>query len=948
MTIQELKTRYPSLDAGNNSFFIADVRRAVEGDEIPNTDIRNWLDSLIDGFGPEGQRICALRNPLAADKDALTVASKVLAAQMLLLKKMNSLGALRQRTLLFLQYSAALSGSNYAYVEAMLDTACYNIGALGFQWKDVQAALSPDQLVYKFITEGRFVKENSESVLIRQRGSVQLKDGRLTISSFAGMESGSEAFRTGGGRVAVFSRSARDERLKASESGDAAAVSRFAKSFLEALDSAQVSREARQAPAEGDKVNIICIGETAESRRIFRVLDEDFPFEGVLEDEELVVGFNTEDLERYIFQDDCIEGAVLVCDGGDYRFSVRACYQEFAVAEARAAYLAGSCFEARVTRVRNDINRLNWISALSFAGLSDIPAGPAPKEGDVRIMEMRMLPNIGRQVFINICVPRGDVNEIIRLEEEGELLRFVCTKADILARQERALNRAAASDNATMVLERIASVLASRAYSQPPMERYRMLLASMFLYRILGKEECFLALQTEIAGLENRLVFAQGGNVPSTGPFGDLPEDVCGQIDSLVQAYDVSRRFPDEFRTDADTVRRKICSLLGVESEFRPAGVRRVGKYGSVERQDLEFKSSYVMRNDGNGADLDYQGRGQVFEAVCGFLNADGGVLYLGVSDAGDPLFGEGYGLQGDMDWLCANYDSINRKRRDELGHSVKKPDTLDHFVLFLNSERELYFKETLHNLIEIAPTKDADAIQIKVGKSEYELAYLYSDKSRTDGIAYVRDGGSTRRMTEHQKRQRLLSLRSVEKEAGFVVTIQEAIDQHRKLIFKGYTSGNSGKVEDRFVVPVNLFYNNENVYCLDLVSKNYKQFRLHRISSIEPYGDEPYPLPADAVRKDADVFRWLGDKSYHVRVRMKAAAYNYLIEEYSLAKDLPKEQLYEESNGVWVLDTYLQGIGAIRRFYLGLADKMEILDTEDAPVIRREITKFVNEYLIK
>ena len=103
MTIQELKTRYPSLDAGNNSFFIADVRRAVEGDEIPNTDIRNWLDSLIDGFGPEGQRICALRNPLAADKDALTVASKVLAAQMLLLKKMNSLGALRQRTLLFLQ-----------------------------------------------------------------------------------------------------------------------------------------------------------------------------------------------------------------------------------------------------------------------------------------------------------------------------------------------------------------------------------------------------------------------------------------------------------------------------------------------------------------------------------------------------------------------------------------------------------------------------------------------------------------------------------------------------------------------------------------------------------------------------------------------------------------------------------------------------------------------------
>ena len=50
----------------------------------------------------------------------------------------------------------------------------------------------------------------------------------------------------------------------------------------------------------------------------------------------------------------------------------------------------------------------------------------------------------------------------------------------------------------------------------------------------------------------------------------------------------------------------------------------------------------------------------------------------------------------------------------------------------------------------------------------------------------------------------------------------------------------------------------------------------------------------------------------------------------------------------MWILDTHLQGIGAIRRFYLGLADQMEILDTEDAPVIRREITKFVNENLMK
>jgi hypothetical protein len=70
------------------------------------------------------------------------------------------------------------------------------------------------------------------------------------------------------------------------------------------------------------------------------------------------------------------------------------------------------------------------------------------------------------------------------------------------------------------------------------------------------------------------------------------------------------------------------------------------------------------MRNDGRGPDLDYQGRGQVFEAVCGFLNANGGVLFLGVNDSGDPVTMEGRGLAGDMAWLTANYDTVNARGR--------------------------------------------------------------------------------------------------------------------------------------------------------------------------------------------------------------------------------------------------------------------------------------------
>ena len=88
-----------------------------------------------------------------------------------------------------------------------------------------------------------------------------------------------------------------------------------------------------------------------------------------------------------------------------------------------------------------------------------------------------------------------------------------------------------------------------------------------------------------------------------------------------------------------------MCHLLGVEDAFRASGARVTGKYGLGEGNEVEFKSSYVMRNDGRGPDLDYQGRGQVFEAVCGFLNANGGVLFLGVNDSGDPITAEGRGL---------------------------------------------------------------------------------------------------------------------------------------------------------------------------------------------------------------------------------------------------------------------------------------------------------------
>ena len=65
-------------------------------------------------------------------------------------------------------------------------------------------------------------------------------------------------------------------------------------------------------------------------------------------------------------------------------------------------------------------------------------------------------------------------------------------------------------------------------------------------------------------------------------------------------------------------------------------------------------------------------------------------------------------------------------------------------------------------------------------------------------------------------------------------------------------------------------------------------------------------------------------------------------MEEYSCAEKLPKAELYEESRDKWILDTHVNGFGAVRRFYLGLADKIEILETEDSDALKKDISGYV------
>ncbi len=977
MTLKDLEIQYASLTPEKGKAFIKSVHSAFSGGEINTLSLLGFLEKVLEEFRSEGRRICSQRDAISSlDRDNLTLHGKIVGAMMVILQKSRSYSDLRDKTLLFLTYSAAVVKTKYDFAAFFMDALCYRILETGLDWRTLEDSPSLDILCYKLEEGMRFDKLHSKSFGLVGKGKVECRDGRLRVFSSDVGEAGNKAFSVFEDRIEVVTRNTREERLKSSGQDNVEMLWEFADTFLKTQDAFVRTASRKREYKEGDVVDIMVTSMSNDESTLYcKAVDLDQPVTGEIVNEELVKGTWTKNLVQYVRNGDCIRDAVVVGkEGGKYLFSIREAYLAYARRRAGEDDRNAVVMEAVVTEVKKDWyeGRVIWMTPVGYGGVSFLPAGRDFKPGDKAIMTILNIQKTGSSLFINLCPPKYGYEKIDRPfdSDDDVLVDFVTTQEEILssAREETEDDETRLQGEETVRL--LASVLANRSARKVSLNSFRQKLVSLFLSKLVGDKDTFDSLIPETYYLRRCISFAQGNKIPSAHPCAlsdsqtavlrllsmwDGPDDelfrqaaslpaesVPGKICALVLGLKLSCRFRDEIDAGAEAVRKKICSLLGVDGLFRSEVASRIGKYGKTERQQLEFKSSYVYRNDDKGPDIDYQGRGQVFEAVCGFLNAKGGTVYVGVNNDGDPIVAEDSGLNADIAWLRANFKFLNGMRARQLGHAICEVKDLDSFVQFLNSEKELYFKESLQGNIRIEVTDDVDAIRITVDPSEYEIAYLYPDKTRSGGRAFVRDGLRTVEMTRVQKEQRLASLKRISKEMGFVVAIQEAIDRQGVLLFKGYASGNSGEVKDRKVVPVNLFYNDENVYCYDLVSRKFKQFRLHRISSIEILPDT-YSLQKSSPKK-ADVFRWLDDggKKYHIKLRMDVGARNYLLEEYSCAEKLTESELYEEKKNKWILDTKVNGLGAVRRFYLGLADKIEILDTEESEELKADISAFV------
>lgn len=156
------------------------------------------------------------------------------------------------------------------------------------------------------------------------------------------------------------------------------------------------------------------------------------------------------------------------------------------------------------------------------------------------------------------------------------------------------------------------------------------------------------------------------------------------------------------------------------------------------------------------------------------------------------------------------------------------------------------------------------------------------------------------------------------------IMRLRQAIDEKKQVTLVRYESGNTMSITDRLVEPIRFSTNYADVYAYEVSTGITKVFKISRINQVEvSLTDWQYEEKHEKI--ETDCFRMNGKESTPVTLKMTLMAKNLLIEEYPLsARDLTYE------DGYWWLKTEVKSMAGVGRFYLGLSDQIEILDSPE------------------
>lgn len=178
---------------------------------------------------------------------------------------------------------------------------------------------------------------------------------------------------------------------------------------------------------------------------------------------------------------------------------------------------------------------------------------------------------------------------------------------------------------------------------------------------------------------------------------------------SLVLSYNM---LPKEMETARKDILKEISTLLNVNSKAPTA------KYYGDESQTVEFKSSLIYSTHGGSRPDVKQQLHEIVHTICGFMNARGGTLYIGVNDSGYEN-----GLDDDLAYRLSH------------GHKA----TIDSMIVDLQNylDRMMPTHAKDHWEIMSDPESKKGVIVVKVAPVEHPV--------ELEGIIYVRSSSTTK-----------------------------------------------------------------------------------------------------------------------------------------------------------------------------------------------------------
>ena len=820
----------------------------------------------------------------------------------------------------------------------------------GFGWQDV-IEFKQDIFAFKITEQSSFSVPVVEPLLYGGKaGSALLdKDGMLvscaTKNKVKEMKGkGAVSMNTGMGMGLL---TAASDKLKQSSEGDIPAMTTFIGDFVNSLAKPEstVKKRARAPYFDGDRVVVKVTAKDADGTIHVETTNDQFePIQGELVFlRSNIIYYSKRDFTDCIKVGDCLPATVE--DINKSLFSIEKTFIEFIVESCKEDCEGQELLAKAIYKVNQS---LVWLTAYGIPIYTY--ASESYQIGSLAYLEVTKYGSDDKYGVINgnIVDSADRIDDFDTHEIQND------TIDDFASRIKPLASAVATKESGKEMPEELLKLLLRQMFGYQktllkPSERYRLLCNALAMAEVVGDADSASYLRYEATYLrilmafvnnedykgivletdekygESKVALLRKSVVLLLGEYGkkDNSPILAKTIEDFEETLPTLARLARLIQTANslqgiiteaafNVIRREIIKTLSIETANQTDLEEGNDIYMGIESSTVEFKTSMVYPAGRDMQPNETEQNHNVLKGICAFMNtAVGGTLYLGVNDQGYVR-----GIENDMKYLkMYEIDTYARYVQDRILQALGN--------------------DCMTCIEKIEPQFDNRVLSVKILPHPTRIVTL-RDK------AYLRVNAESRLMPEKVREEILKRKTSRDESTRAILSmLQFAKDERKCVILHNYASSNSGSVQDRVVEPYDIFPTENLVVCYDVNKLGVRMFSLNRIGYVEILEKQPWKYQQNHVKKFIDDFHMSGETSLHVSLKLDLMARNLLIEEYPAAKDHVVAD--KKDNDAWYYEADIYKIEGIGRFYIGLANHIEILEGKELKAYAQE---YAEKYL--